>query len=150
MTASAAPSANISRGAGIGAVALTLLALLGFGVNRTDTAGPDGGTVVRAATLRFEDRPDGSVAVMRAADGVLVHAVPPGGDGFIRGTMRGLNRERARRGLSAEAPFELVQFADGRFELLDRTTDRRIDLHAFGSTNTAAFQQLLAAGEARR
>ncbi len=142
---------SIPKGAAIGAVALVLFAIAGFStlsVERYAELPPT--EVLDRQVLRFADRPDGSVAVMRAGDGALIHTVPPGGDGFIRGTMRGLNRDRMMREIAPETPFELTRFADGRFELHDPATGRKIDLRAFGATNTAAFERLLNPGETRQ
>lgn len=141
---------SIPKGAAIGAVALVLFAVAGvstLSVERYADLPPV--AVLEQRALLFQDRPDGSVAVLSASDGTLVHSVPPGGDGFIRGTMRGLNRERVMSGIAPETPFELTRYADGRFELRDTATGRKIDLRAFGATNTAAFERLLTSGEKR-
>lgn len=100
--------------------------------------------------LRFEDRPDGSIVVFDAGSGAIAATVAPGGDGFLRGTMRGLARERHRRGLSPAAPFELVVHVDGRFTLEDPASGRRIDLGSFGPTNAAAFARLMAGSAANQ
>lgn len=97
--------------------------------------------------LRFEDRPDGSVAVIDARSNTVVDSVS-GEAGFFRGTMRGLARERRRMGLGAEQPFELVGRADGRLTLLDPATGQRVDLESFGPVNAAVFARFLTAGAA--
>ena len=93
--------------------------------------------------LRFEDRDDGSIAVLEAGSGTLLYTVAPGTNGFLRSTMRGLVRERKREGQGPELPFELLGRADGRLTLLDPATGRRIDLESFGPTNSAVFARLL-------
>ena len=95
--------------------------------------------------LRFEDRPDGSVAVIDARTGTLVDSVT-GEAGFFRGTLRGLARERRRMGLGSEAPFQLIARADGRLTLSDPATGQRIDLASFGPTNAAVFARFLGSG----
>ena len=78
------------------------------------------------------------------ADGTrTVTVLAPGSNGFIRGVLRGLVRERKRRGIGAETPFRLSYLTDGRLLLADPATGRVIDLGAFGPTNTAAFARLL-------
>lgn len=98
---------------------------------------------VTTRSLVFSDRADGSIAVVDSRTGALVHTVAPGEQGFIRGAMRGLARERKLRGLGADLPFELVARADGRVTLLDPATSRRIDLESFGPDNLGAFTRLL-------
>jgi putative photosynthetic complex assembly protein len=102
---------------------------------------PDAPTVV-TRELKFEDRADGSVAVIDSKSGVLVETIR-GEAGFLRSTLRGLARERIRAGFGAEKPFELIGRADGRLTLRDPVTQRRVDLESFGPTNAANFARLL-------
>ncbi len=96
--------------------------------------------------LRFVDRADGSIAVLDAGSGVMVDQVV-GESGFVRGTLRGLARERKRQGIGPDRAFRLVARADGRLTLLDPATGRRVDLESFGPTNAAEFAHMLSAAE---
>lgn len=101
-----------------------------------------------AASVReflFEDRPNGSIVVLDARDRRLVETVAPESNGFLRGTMRGLARERKRQGIGPEVPFQLIGRTDGRLTLVDPGTGRRVDLESFGPTNAAAFSRLMSA-----
>ena len=92
--------------------------------------------------LRFEDRPDGSIAIIDYKTGKQIDAVQ-GEAGFVRGTLRGLAQERKRRGLDSGPPFELIYRADGRLTLSDIATGRMVDLESFGPTNAGSFYRLL-------
>lgn len=125
---------------------LMLAALVAVAAMRLTTPLPDGSAVspaVNTRALRFEDRADGSIAVLDAERSTVIDTVAPGTNGFLRSAMRGLVRERKRRGLGDEVPFELVAHVDGRLTLLDPGTGRRIDLESFGPTNAGAFARLL-------
>ena len=100
--------------------------------------------------FRFEDRPDGSIVVLDASGQYLIHTVAPASNGFLRGTMRGLARERKRQGVSPELPFRMLGRADGRLTLEDPGTGRRVDLGSFGPSNAVVFAQLMAAPAAAR
>lgn len=102
---------------------------------------PDGDAVATRA-LRFEDRPDGSIAVIDGRSGVQLDSVQ-GEAGFLRGALRALARERMKRGLGPEQAFELVARNDGRLTLMDPATGERIDLESFGPTNAGVFARLL-------
>jgi putative photosynthetic complex assembly protein len=91
--------------------------------------------------LRFEDRPDGSIAVIDYKTGKQIDVVQ-GEAGFVRGTLRGLAQERKRRGLDSGPPFELIYRADGRLTLSDTATGRLVDLESFGPTNASTFFKL--------
>lgn len=93
----------------------------------------------------FEDRADGSVAVVDVEAQRVVEVVR-GEAGFLRGALRALARERAKRGIGPGAPFDLIARADGRLTLADPSTGERLDLESFGPTNAAVFARLLGAG----
>ena len=96
--------------------------------------------------LRFEDRPDGSIAVIDYKTGREIDAIQ-GEAGFVRGTLRGLAQERKRRGLDSGPPFELIYRADGRLTLADTATGRMLDLESFGPINASTFFKLFNASQ---
>lgn len=107
-----------------------------------------GGPVVEVApsvqwqrSLRFEDRSNGGIAVIDASNQREV-ARFQGEQGFLRGSLRALARERQRSGSGPQAPFELSGHVDGRITLRDTATGQRIALESFGPTNSAVFAQL--------
>jgi putative photosynthetic complex assembly protein len=135
---------NVPRAALLAVGALLLLVLLGTAGVRLSGSGiraPDAAPVAQRS-LRFEDRPDGSVAVLDARSSQQIESVQ-GEAGFLRGALRALARERRKQGLGAEPAFELVARADGRLTLADPATGERIDLESFGPTNAAVFARLL-------
>jgi putative photosynthetic complex assembly protein len=136
----------IPRGAliAVGLLLATLLAgVAAVRISGIDMREPDAGTVV-SRTLRFEDRADGGISVIDATSGREVATVN-GEQGFMRGALRALARERKLRGLGSEQPFELLGREDGRLTLRDTATGQRIDLESFGPTNAAVFVRLMTA-----
>lgn len=100
-------------------------------------------TAVSVAQLHFTDRADGGIDVRNANSGALIDDVEPGTNGFLRSTMRGLARERNRSGIGREQPFVLTRWNNGTLSLEDPATGRKINLEAFGSTNSAVFARLM-------
>lgn len=101
--------------------------------------------------ITFTDRADGAVVVRDATTGetvrVLVDGVP--GNGFVRGVMRGMARERHMHGVGMAPPFTLTLWKNGTLSLEDRTTGRAVELGSFGPDNRAAFDALLPGGAAQ-
>lgn len=124
-----------------GVVAFSLISV---GLVRLTGNGPDQrpAPAVQERQLRFEDRPDGSIAITDGRTGELVSSVQ-GEQGFVRGALRALARERKARGLGSEQPFQLMVRADGGLTLYDPVTSQRVDLEAFGPTNAENFAKLL-------
>lgn len=132
---------------GIGMAVLAGLVAMPVAPNRAPAVVADAVRSERA--FRAADRDDGAVMLTDAATGAEILLVAPGEDGFVRGTLRGLARERRARDLGPQAPFRLVAWGDGRLTLDDTATGRRLDLLAFGQTQAEAFSRLLPIGEKR-
>lgn len=133
----------------VGAVLLaTLIGVASVRLSGTDISEPDEAAVA-VRELRFEDRPDGSVVVIDAPSQTVIHTMT-GENGFFRGALRGLARERKRNGLGSEQPFQLIGRADGRLTLVDPATGQRIDLESFGPTNAAVFARFMSDAPAAR
>jgi putative photosynthetic complex assembly protein len=132
--------------AAAGLVALTLgligtARLTGLGETRIAEQ-----ATVAVRDLRFEDRPSGAVAVFAVPGSRLIAEVQPGTNGFLRGILRALVRERRQSGIGDDVPFRLIRAADGTLLLTDLATGRRIPLGAFGPTNAGVFASLLVSG----
>lgn len=126
----------------IGSVLLaSVIAVAAVRMSGTTIRVPDEAAVAMRE-LRFEDRPDGSVVVIDAPTKTVIHTMT-GENGFFRGALRGLARERRRVGLGPEQPFQLIGRADGRLTLVDPATGQRIDLESFGPTNAAVFARFM-------
>jgi putative photosynthetic complex assembly protein len=145
----------IPRGPIIGGAALigaTLIAVAAVRLAGVDISSRSQAPAVAERQLHFDDLPDGSISVRDAdaAPGTVLRVVPPGGDGFLRGTLRALVRQRRLAEVGPQAPFRLTAHADGRLTLDDPATGQRIDLEAFGPTNAAVFAELLPPAPATR
>ncbi|MDP3493919.1 MAG: photosynthetic complex assembly protein PuhC [Hyphomonadaceae bacterium] len=100
---------------------------------------------VAARDLVFFDMENGAVEVRESGGERVVFVAEPGTNGFIRGVMRGMARNRHAHGLGQEEAFRLAQWQNGRLSLEDLATGKVIELGAFGAENRKAFAQLLSA-----
>jgi putative photosynthetic complex assembly protein len=144
----AAENPKLPRGFIMAACGMALLALLMASVARLTGYQPDRpppSTAVEVRELRFVDRADGAVLVYDAADGRLTYTVQPGTNGFVRGVLRGLVRDRRAYHVDSGPPFRLTRWADGRLSLDDPSTGHHVDLEVFGQTNAGAFATILLA-----
>ncbi len=124
-----------------GMVALALLAAIGGRLAGDGKMQPTG-TLVAERDLCFEDRADGAVLIINAANNKTIK-VMTGQNGFLRGTLRGFARTRHMDGIGDSLPFRLTSWSDGRLILFDPATGRHVDIEAFGTLNEAVFGRLL-------
>jgi putative photosynthetic complex assembly protein len=144
---------NFPKPALWGASGLVLLALLGTAAVRMgalpEVANPQAMRAeaqvapIAQRDLRFADRKDGAVVVSDLAGATVATIYPDSEQGFVRGVMRGLARERRLKDASMQAPFRLQLWADNGLTLTDLATGRQIELGSFGPTNRAAFAVML-------
>jgi putative photosynthetic complex assembly protein len=120
------------------------LVLVGPGQNRAVLMRADEVPLAQRM-LQFDDGPDGSVLILDAGSREVLARFPVAEGGFVRGTLRALARERRQGDQGREQPFRLAAWRDGQLTLDDVTTGRRVDLTAFGSTNSGTFARLLTA-----
>lgn len=106
------------------------------------------GAAVQERMLRFADTRDGAVAVLDAGTGETL-ALMQGEQGFLRGVLRGLARDRRRHAIGRDAPYRLSLHEDARLMITDPATGARIDLASFGPDNAAVFLQWLPLAERR-
>ncbi len=101
--------------------------------------------IVQQRQVKFEDQRDGGIAVYDTQAQARIALLPPGTNGFLRGVLRGMVRERRSSDIGAQAPFVLTRWADGRLSITDPAIGRQINLEVFGPTNSGVFAQLLLA-----
>lgn len=145
------PVGALYGAAGLIGITLALVFGMRFGiVERSETA-PQHRVAAKVKVIterhfRFADRADGALVVTDAATDAVAMTLEPGSNsGFIRGSMRGLMRERMLHQVDRNGPVKITQWADGALTLTDPSTGRVIELGSFGGTNRAAYAALLAA-----
>ena len=86
---------------------------------------------------------DGRIVVADAGSGATIEEIPEGEGGFVRGSLRGLERLRLVREVPNTVPYRLIRWDSGAVSLSDTGTGERIYLDAFGPDNAAAFARFL-------
>ena len=130
----------------LGAAGLVLVSLAAATVGRIThmTETPTAAMPTRQLALRVADGAGGAVLLFDAGDGRQVATIT-GENGFLRGTLRALARERHMESIGPQAAFMLTAWNDGRLTIEDTATGGRIELEAFGPDNLAVFAKLLTA-----
>lgn len=141
MSHHAPPSKSLLPGILAGGLLAITIGLVAWAKLSSPAAQDSQDVVLWQRALLFADGPKGEVVVKDFKTGEVI-GVFEGEQGFVRGTLRALIRERKRRDVGSEQPFELTGKSNGRLILSDPTTAQRIDLDSFGPTNAALFRNL--------
>ncbi|GGB33748.1 hypothetical protein GCM10011316_02310 [Roseibium aquae] len=84
-----------------------------------------------------------TVRVYDARTGNILVEIPAEEGGFVRGSLRALDRIRIQTDVLDNAPYRLIRWENGAVSLSDTASGERIYLNAFGPDNAAAFAKLL-------
>jgi putative photosynthetic complex assembly protein len=99
--------------------------------------------VLAERQLTFTDEKDGGIIVEDAQTHAIAEHLPPASNGFLRGALRALTRERNLAGIGRQQPFRLVRYVDGRLVLHDPATTQSVTITSFGETQIESFDKLL-------
>lgn len=143
------PVGALYGAAGVMGITMALVFGMRFGIVERPQTAPEHRAAAKVKVIaerqfRFSDRADGALMVTDAKTDKVAMLLEPGSNsGFIRGTMRGIMRERMLHEVDRNGPVTITQWADGALTLTDPSTGRVLELGSFGHTNRAAYAVLL-------
>lgn len=106
--------------------------------------------IVAQRAFFVEGSTPGTLVLRDVDSNAVIKTYTPDQDGFIRTTLKGLERARRSAEMDLRAPYQLTKFNDGMLTLDDIATGQRIELIAFGPTNLEAFAELLGTSKGAR
>ncbi|NBR33105.1 MAG: pullulanase [Rhodobacteraceae bacterium] len=106
-------------------------------------ATPPASPIKAEVPLYIYGQQSGAVRVLDQNGTVLAEMTGEKG-GFISGVARVIERERARAGMTMDAPVHVIWRENNRLSLLDPQTGWQADLMGFGADNSRAFANLVA------
>jgi putative photosynthetic complex assembly protein len=143
------PVGALYGAAGVIGITMALVFGMRFGIVERPETAPQHRVATKVRVIaerefRFSDRADGALVVTDATTDKVAMLLEPGSNsGFIRGTMRGIVRERMLHEVDRNGPVKITQWADGALTLTDPSTGRVLELGSFGQTNREAYAVLL-------
>ena len=97
--------------------------------------------VAESRLLRFDRDATGEIDVIDAATGETI--AKAGGEGFVPGVLRGLDRLRRTSESSISEAYRLERLGNGRLMLTDTASGVTLDLAAYGQANARVFAAFL-------
>ncbi len=105
--------------------------------------GPAEATAEAREAILIRQLDSGGIAILDPATGARYAFLPEGEDGFIRGLIRVIDRQRMQHGVAFDGPLEIVRWESGHLALVDPATEWRAELIGFGADNYATFATLM-------
>lgn len=139
------PTAVIAGIGGVLAVTLLMSAMAAGSreAGEVETLSGQASKVLQERLFTAEDQSDGTIQIADSQSGEILETINRDSNGFIRGALRGLSRERKLRGVGSGEPFRLRYFGDGTLILDDPATSQIVALNGFGQDNAKAFGKYL-------
>ena len=103
----------------------------------------DNGSPVAIRDIAIDQSDGDIVRVLDAGSGHEIASFSADEGGFVRGSLRALNRMRQVAGIPLTEPYRVIEWEDGSVSLSDSATGERFYLRAFGKDNAEAFASFL-------
>jgi len=122
----------------------TTLVLVSYAVltDRPLVGVPPEAPELRSKYIVLDGETDGSVRVL-SAEGAVLQDLGPDEGGFVSVVWRAMARDRMLHGVADTAPLKLVEYANGRLQILDEDTGWSVELSYFGEGNLAFFERIM-------
>ncbi|MEM6973080.1 MAG: photosynthetic complex assembly protein PuhC [Pseudomonadota bacterium] len=112
--------------------------------DRTPPAPGAGSPIVSSRAVAFDQRAEAGVIVVRdAGTGGEITTLVDADNSFMQNVYKVLTKERRRRAVALDLPYQVSAHENGRVAIMDLTTGRVIDINAFGANQVKAFASLL-------
>ncbi len=98
------------------------------------------GKPVAIRDIVLKQTADDKIMVLDAINGQEIASFGPNEGGFVRGSLRPLDRMRFVSKVPAEVPYRLIKWDTGALSLSDTGSGERLYLNAFGKDNSGAFE----------
>ncbi len=103
----------------------------------------DPGQPLDMIDLTIMQAPNDRVVVAEVGSGRVLADYGPGEGGFVRGSVRALERMRMTAGLDPKEPYRVIKWSSGALSLSDAKSGQRFYINAFGPDQVAAFEKFL-------
>ncbi len=99
-------------------------------------------SIISSKMIYIEESDDLETRILNEKGAVLVE-YPKGKETFVSTILRVINRDRIKRNIDKSGPLILQKKDNGRISIFDPSSEKEVDLMAFGEDNILVFRDIL-------
>ena len=99
-------------------------------------------TIISSKLIYIEQSDDLETRILNENGAILVE-YPKGEQSFVSTVLTVINRDRLKRNLDKSGPLILQKKDNGRISIFDPSSEKEVDLMAFGEDNILVFRDIL-------
>ena len=99
-------------------------------------------SIISSKLIYIEQSDDLSTRILQENGAILVE-YPKGKETFVSTILTVINRDRIKKNIDKSGPLILQQKDNGRLSIFDPSSEKEVDLMAFGDDNISVFRDIL-------
>ena len=126
-----------------GAMVASILFVIGFQVFNFEPINVSPNSSIISSKLIYIEQSDDLATRILKENGAILVEYPKGKETFVSTILTVINRDRIKKNIDKSGPLILQQKDNGRLSILDPSSEKEVDLMAFGDDNISIFRDIL-------
>jgi putative photosynthetic complex assembly protein len=127
----------------LGAMVSSIIFVIGFQVFNFEPINVSPNSTIITSKLIYIEQSDDLATKILNENGAILVEYPKGEQSFVSTVLTVINRDRLKRNLDKSDPLILQKKENGRISIFDPSSEKEIDLMAFGEDNILVFRDIL-------
>ena len=127
----------------LGAMVSSIIFVIGFQVFNFEPINVSPNSTIITSKLIYIEQSDDLATKILNENGAILVEYPKGEQSFVSTVLTVINRDRLKRNLDKSDPLILQKKDNGRISIFDPSSEKEIDLMAFGEDNILVFRDIL-------
>ena len=121
----------------------SILFVIGFQVFNFKPINVSPNSSILSSKLIYIEQSDDLATRILQENGAILVEYPKGKETFVSTILTVINRDRIKKNIDKSGPLILQQKDNGRLSILDPSSEKEVDLMAFGDDNISIFRDIL-------
>ena len=127
----------------LGAMVSSIIFVIGFQVFNFEPINVSPNSTIITSKLIYIEQSDDLATKILNENGAILVEYPKGEQSFVSTVLTVINRDRLKRNLDKSGPLILQKKDNGRISIFDPSSEKEVDLMAFGEDNILVFRDIL-------
>ena len=121
----------------------SILFVIGFQVFNFEPINVSQNSSIISSKLIYIEQSDDLATRILQENGAILVEYPKGKETFVSTILTVINRDRIKKNIDKSGPLILQQKDNGRLSIFDPSSEKEVDLMAFGDDNISVFRDIL-------